>query len=90
MKVEFVHRIERLQAVGDRVLHVRDLNLKRTERVVAAGVRRSMLPDTADHARVILGPRVGGFRVGQGGMPRAIGEVNDRQPAAVREIAGEI
>ena len=90
MKIKLVHSVEGLQALRDRVLQVRDLDAKRSERIVAAGVWRAMLPNAAAYPRVKLRPGV--FRLGlrQRRMPRAIREVDDRQSAAVLEIANEV
>ena len=90
MKIEFIHGIEGLQAVGDRMLRVCELDVKRAELVVAAGVRRTMFPDSPANQSVKFGPGVGGFGVGQGRMPRAVSEVNDRQPAAAGQVARQV
>ena len=90
MEIEFIDRVERWKAGDDRVFHGSDFNVKRTEWIVAAGVWRAMLPDAAAYPRVKLGPGVFRLRVGQRRMPRAVREVDDRQSAAVLEIANEV
>ena len=90
MKIKLVHGVKRCQTVADRVLQVRDLDMKRSERIVAAGVWRAMLPNAAADPRVKLRPGVFRLRVGQRRMPRAVREVDNRQSAAVLEIANEV
>ena len=89
-EIEFVHRVEGVQAAGDWVLHASDLDAEGTECIVSARIGRTMLPDAAADARVKLGPGVGGLRVGQRRMPRAVGEMDDRQTATILQVPHEV